>query len=465
MRKIIFFGKGFSCIVVGVLICSELGLISIQTQATMNNSYDLIIITPTAFSNELQLLVAHKEQHAIATKIVTLDDIYGGAYFPAEGRDDAEKIKFFIKNALDEWHIIYVLLVGGRKYGATETWYVPVRYVEVEWADKRYLSDLYFADIYDSSTLFQSWDTNEDDIFGTPKDIMDLNPDVYVGRWACRNIFEVRTLVQKTISYETMTNDPKKIVLIGGDTDGSANDADEGEVITTTSASYLSGYDVVKVYASETKVSSKNIRQALGAGASFMHFSGHGFVIYWVTYEHGEAYINAEPGLGIWDMTLFSNTQYPIVVFGGCHTSMFNVALIYRAYFWAPDYDLPFILRVYPGIECLGWFFNQKNGGGSVASLGFTNFATLATGNHSDKDKDEIAEPDCVEEFSGYIETQFFYAYSKANITMLGQCWGYAEDTYLKLFDYSKTKDNCDLRTVQSFVLLGDPSLKIGGYI
>jgi hypothetical protein len=218
------------------------------------------------------------------------------------------------------------------------------------------------------------------------------------------------------------------------------------------------------VYASEITVSAKNIKDAVGTGASFMHFSGHGFVVYWVTYKHGETYITAEPGFGNWDIASFSNTHYPIVVFGGCHTSMFNVALTYHAYFWAPDYDLPLLLRLYPGMECLGWCFNKKIDGGSIATLGFTNFATIASGNHSDKDKDGIAEPDCAEEFSGYIETQFFYAYSKANISMLGQCWGYAEDTYLQVYDYTKTKDNCDLRTVQSFVLLGDPSLKIGGY-
>lgn len=457
--------KEFPFFVVSVLLGSGLGLSTTHTQAEKNNiEYNLLIITPTEFSNELQPFVIHKEQHGIITKIVTLEDIYSSVYFPVQGRDDAEKVKYFIKSALDEWHILYILLVGGRKYGATEAWYVPVRYVEVEWADTRYLSDLYFADIYDNTTQFQSWDTNDDSIFGTPKDIMDLHPDVFVGRWACRDIQEVRILVQKTIAYETMTTDLKKIVLVGGDTDGGVNDFDEGEVITTTSARYLLGYDVKKVYASEKQVSAKTIKDAVGTGASFMHFSGHGFVFYWVTYKHGEAYTNAEPGFGVWDVASFSNTQYPIVVFGGCHTSMFNVALTYRPYVWAPNYDLPFLLRVYPGIECLGWYFNQKRDGGSVATLGYTNFATLATGNHSDKDKDGIAEPDCAEEFSGYIETQFFYAYGKANLAILGQCWGYAEDMYLQVFNYRKTKDNCDLRTVQSFVLLGDPSLKIGGY-
>lgn len=120
MRKIILIDKGFACIVVGLLICSGLGLIPTQTQATINSGYDFIIITPAGFSNELQPLAAHKEQHAITTKIVTLDDIYDSVFFPVEGRDDAEKIKYFIKNALDTWNVTYVLLVGGRKPGINE---------------------------------------------------------------------------------------------------------------------------------------------------------------------------------------------------------------------------------------------------------------------------------------------------------------------------------------------------------
>src|SRR5512136_957021 len=115
MRKVVSFEKSFSCIIVGLLICSGLGLIPIQTQAAIYNSgYDFIIITPVDFSNELQPLVTHKEQHGITTKIVTLDDIYDSVYFPAQGRDDAEKIKYFIKNVYDSWNISYALFVGGR---------------------------------------------------------------------------------------------------------------------------------------------------------------------------------------------------------------------------------------------------------------------------------------------------------------------------------------------------------------
>ena len=40
-----------------------------------------------------------------------------------QGRDVAERIKYFIKNSLDTWNIKYVLLIGGiDKLPIRETW-------------------------------------------------------------------------------------------------------------------------------------------------------------------------------------------------------------------------------------------------------------------------------------------------------------------------------------------------------
>ncbi|HHH78344.1 MAG TPA: hypothetical protein ENL18_03925, partial [Thermoplasmatales archaeon] len=75
-----------------------------------NDVYDLVIIAPSEFSDALQPLVTHKENHGVKTVLVTLDDIYNGNYFAVQGRDDAEKVKYFIKDALENWGIKYVML-------------------------------------------------------------------------------------------------------------------------------------------------------------------------------------------------------------------------------------------------------------------------------------------------------------------------------------------------------------------
>ncbi|GAI19309.1 unnamed protein product, partial [marine sediment metagenome] len=203
----------------------------------ISEEYDLVIIAPEKFTSNLQTLVDHKNSIGMTTLFKTVEDIYN----EYSGRDQPEQIKYFIKDTFDTYGIEYVLLVGGLKSmiyadGRDDTnqgskdWYVPVRYTNLYDGggvqDPGCISDLYYADLYDGDGNFSSWDSNDDDIFaawgkyGVPTDQLDLFPDLYVGRLACRNKIEVNTMVKKIINYESGT-DPswfEKMVVIGGDT-------------------------------------------------------------------------------------------------------------------------------------------------------------------------------------------------------------------------------------------------------
>ena len=195
-------------------------LVSPECQNINNEQYDFIIISPTDFSEELVPLVDHKEQHSISTKIVTLDEIYKGKYFPANGRDDSEKIKYFIKDVKENWNISYVMLVGGKEE-------LPIRYVdECYWGEHReYISDLYYADIFDANGSFCSWDSNNDNTFSGKnmnelEDEVDLYPDVSIGRLLCRKQSDVKNIVGKIIDYETNTYGKQwfdNLIVCGGD--------------------------------------------------------------------------------------------------------------------------------------------------------------------------------------------------------------------------------------------------------
>ena len=123
----------------------------------LEDEYDMVIIAPSDFSSALQPLVEHKIDCEVSTILVTLNEINDGTYFPLEGRDCAEELKYFIKNAFDEWGIKYVMLVGGRAGGVMEEkWYVPVRYSQLDdGGEGSYLTDLYFADLYEEKVTFQ----------------------------------------------------------------------------------------------------------------------------------------------------------------------------------------------------------------------------------------------------------------------------------------------------------------------
>ena len=72
--------------------------------------YELLIICPNAFTDTLQPLVQHKNSLDIRTKLVTLNEIYDQMFWI--GRDQQEKIKYFIKTPIETWGVTYVLLVG-----------------------------------------------------------------------------------------------------------------------------------------------------------------------------------------------------------------------------------------------------------------------------------------------------------------------------------------------------------------
>jgi hypothetical protein len=429
----------------------------IYEESTTSNAildeYDLLVIAPDVFSNDLQRLVDHKESHDIKTKLVSLSEIYDGSYFPVNGRDDAEKVKYFIKDSFDNWGIKYVLLVGGRKPGIKETWYMPVRYVDVFWEGEiRYVSDLYYADLYNATYEFSSWDTDGNGVFGewpqvgTLKDKMDLYPDVYVGRWACKNKFEVKTMVDKTIKYENNAAN-KKIVVSGGDNFEDAGY--EGEIVADKALTYFPEFDAKKIYASQTDVTAKNLRKALGTGAIFMYLHGHGSPNMWTTHKPNNFDV-WEDGIGVSDLPLFFNREYPIVLVGGCHNAMFNISIFNHP--WTPA----------PVPEDLCWWFAKKYMGGGIASLGYTCFPVATPGEYGDLDGDGINEPDCVESGYGYMELGLLYKYGVEGNQNLGDCWGYAVSRYIEHFITPLERYN--IHTIHGFVLLGDPSLKIGGY-
>ncbi len=444
-----------------------------------NDEFDMVVIAPQKFSNNLEKLVTFKNSKGVDTVLKTTEEIYS----EFSGVDKPEKIKYFIKDAIETWGIKYVLLVGGLDsyiYAiprddtnqGSKDWNVPVRYTNLDEgagvSDTGFISDLYYADIYDSEGNFSSWDTNSDGIFakwyGTGRDILDLYPDVYVGRLACANNFEVKIMVNKIINYETGTDSSwfNKMVVIGGDTfdDTASTNYYEGEVENQYALDFMSGFTPVKVWASHRDTSDfvpipKDIIKAISQGCGFLAFSGHGSPERWNTYwPEG---FDEERAKGIWyyNMPLIHNGgKLPVCVVGGCHNSQFNVTMTGFLL------GAPWVYGPVP--QCFSWLLARKIGGGTICALGNTGLGYGAVGDHGDLDGDGINDPDCVEALGGYIESQFFKAYGVDGLDVLGEVWNQATVTYLNTFP--PMSDQTDCKTVEQWPILGDPSLKIGGY-
>ncbi len=445
------------------------------------DEYDMVIIAPEKFSKYLQPLIDHKISYGIQTTLKTTESIYN----EYSGRDQPEKIKYFIKYAIENWNISYVLLVGGKKsllfgnWGIEgprmpndELWHVPVRYNNLldSSGEAGCLTDLYFADVYKfegNDTVFDDWDSDGNDIFAEwtldGKDELDLYPDVYVGRLACRNRFEVRIMVNKIITYEAEGCDPswfKKVVGVGGDSFDDrpplGDDYYEGEERNQLAFDYLSGFTPVKVWASqqgtgEPVPSPRDILRAINDGCGFLYVAGHGnpfsYNTHWVN-DYG--WSNTPGGINIYEMLRLRNgKKLPICVIGSCHNSEFNVSFF--NFLNSP-------LEYLPTPECWSWMLTRKIGGGAIATIGYTGLEWVATYGW---DNDTI--PDCTQYYSGYIDTQFFHAYGVDGVEILGEAWGQAITEYLDRFPGMESKWDC--KTSQQWHLLGDPSLLIGGYL
>jgi len=427
------------------------------------NECDLLIITVSEFEKNLQKLVTHKEKMGVKTTLVTLSEIKD-----YQGRDTQEQMKYYIKDAIENWGIKYVLLVGGLK-GTKSTWNLPIRYSHVlvsegkqELAEPEFISDLYFADIYDSQGNFSSWDSNNNDIFAewdgtTEIDVMDLYPDVYLGRLPCRTTREVKTVVDKIINYEKNKADDswfKKIILVSGDHWNDPEHISEGVLIMEEASEIMSDYKPVKLFATETnKLLVRHITQALNKGAGFAYFSGHGGKTAWgIKYPpDAKKWAPTYTRLGLipafyrpLNMNfLFNRHKLPITVVGGCNNGQF-------------DHYEKKLIKLTPD-SCWAWKLANKRNGGSIATI-----ANTGLGTHAMSDSDQNGVNDYLEALDGWMELRFFELYNQEQVDMLGNLHSGAISEYLDTFLCAH--DEMDVKMVQQWQLFGDPSLKVGGY-
>jgi hypothetical protein len=451
------------------------------SSVTFPQEYDLVIIAPSEFEALLQPLVEHKNKHNMKTFFMPLEAIYP----KYNGRDEQEDIKLFIKEAIEKKGIRYVLLVGGMK-GQSFDWYLPVRYSNNragEPFEKGFISDLYYADIYKEGGVFEDWDSNGNGIFAefsfTRRDIIDGAPDVYVGRLACRDSDQVRVTVDKIITYEDTPRGSwfKRMLLVGGDTYPDATPAYEAEIDTEISASYMEGFTFEKLWASlGTLTGQEDMEEGINEGAGFIHMAGHANPSILVTFpphdekkEHKITILRmyAIPPLdAFWALfyqgkgisgflsSLFSpvlprlnnGEKQPVIVVGGCHNSQFNTSVLnILKYGFVHAYAYGIYVP-----KCFSWWLTSLEDGGAIATMGNSGLGMGLPGFDYPKGLD------------GWLFPRFFYNYGKLGKKHVGEAHSAAITDYVNEFDINK--NNEDRQMVEQWVLLGDPSLLMGGY-
>ncbi len=394
---------------------------------SFGDAYDLLILTPSQFTTQLQPLVTYKNDNGVPTTMVTLNTI------PHVGADVQEDIKYYIKNAIETWGINSVILVGAGVEGE-EIFPVRDAWIPSGSYEQYFPSDLYYADIYNSGGGFSDWDFDNDGKYCEyPWDLLaaDLYPDVYLGRLACNSALEVTTAVNKIIEFKEHNMVINKIVQLGGDTfTDDEEHINEGEYANTKVMTKLPGYTSTKLWGSLGTLTKGNIRSNINNAVDFVDCSGHGSWGSWATHPPiteavwlpSQTVSSPYDGFIYIDVDSFLNSKkLPVFVLNACSTSKFS--------------ESP---------NCLSWKVVSKSNGGGIASFGASGIGYGSYGTHE------------TESLWGWMEVTLFE--EMYNTKHLGACWANAINGYLNNF---LMLEDADFKTVVEMTLLGDPTTVI----
>ncbi len=399
--------------------------------------HDMLIVAPEEFTGAMQPLVEHKEEHGLATKLITVGEIYSGEYFTVQGEDNPAHIKHFVRDAIEEWGIRYLMLVGDIEA-------VPSRLVHsfwnYSWSEGTMYADYYYADIYGDNMTFCSWDSNDNGRYGETDDeseheidTVDLYADVYVGRLLCHDVEEVETVVDKIMTYENTAAGAdwfNRLILMGGDTFPGWG-VYEGELVNEYVADATPGFEHVKIQMAEGNFLPHRINRIWSEGAGMVCYSGHGFEYGFGTYPHDSRWMIAyyTPYL----LGMNNQEKLPVVFFDACLTAKLEYHMLGME-------DVP----------CFAWALVKKPGGGAIATIGATETATTSV------------DEDGPHGQAGYLDLHFFQAYEPGRpvAEMLVQ----AKHDYLNDIAMGQADNRSYIMTIEQFQVLGDPSLHVGGY-
>ncbi len=430
--------------------------------ATRAEEYDMLIIAPEAFADGLKDYRDYRNSTGTTNKLVTLEEILTDVQWDIQENDTQEEIKRLIYLARLNWGVDFVMLAGDQDR-------IPARHVMVlDGYDDTYTSgsqdgrfvpsDLYYSDLFEGGgTDFCGWNdfrTGDSELLWGEststypnRDGMDFYPDVLLGRITPSTTGELDTMLTKIIEYELNARDSvwfNNATLCGTDT-FLQYQYPEGEIVSDLIANnYLTSFNVTKHYESLGNLTS--IASTVNKGCGFFEMADHGSYTGW-------GFTGATPSGAVRSTTVSSLDNYymlPVVVLDACLTSGFDNE---NASSTTDGKDPVYGYWYYPpGIsssarDSLAEKFHLNPDGGGIATYGATRVGWGISG---------YGHPTSL---SGYMNTRFFKAYSDGK-TRAGELIAQAEIDYRNNLGISGTHD---VKTVTEYVLLGDPSLNIGG--
>ncbi|RLG65655.1 hypothetical protein DRO02_01500 [archaeon] len=240
-----------------------------------------VIISPGELSSYAERLLEWKRSRGVKAELVLLSWIK--STYP--GRDTPEKIRNFLKDAYNKWHIKWALLFGDYRK-------IPVRYI----FNPDYLREpnqgSYKPTDYYYMALDGSFDEDHDGIYGerkglSIKDEIDWMPDIAVGRIPVSNEDEAENVVDKIISFESTPTGQwfKRALLCGAIisfSQGGYPGIEGAETCENIARLFPRDYNITKLYESSKdyhnyhNLTRSSVVSHLNIGYGCVNFVSHG---------------------------------------------------------------------------------------------------------------------------------------------------------------------------------------------
>jgi len=386
--------------------------------ATRAQLYDMVIITPRSFVNTFETLADYRNSTGVVTKVVAKEDVYAGYYFTSQGTDNPEKIKYFLKNAIESWGISYVCLAG-------DSGQIPIRFIRIDSGNfANTPSDLYYADVYGSGSTFVDWQVDNDAYWGEWTDDVsatDLRPDLHLGRLPCTSTTEASNMITKIQNYETLAYGSSwynTITCMGTDTFSGGTPEGEyySDYLCNNYYTTARGWTHNKLYASTGNCNSGTLLQTGNHHVGILTFSDHGLETGWA----GKVSVN--------NINSFSNgDKLPIVSVDACLCGAFDVG------------------------TCFGEKFLKKSTGGGIGVLASSRISLGIVGSNH------------IHGVSGFYNRMFHYSNTDvASSKQTGTMYSGAQNLY---YQYQSPKTSgSDYLVLTEYCFFGDPAVAIGGF-
>ncbi len=236
---------------------------------------EYVVVTTDALATEFERLARWKTEKGVPATVRTIEWI--NTTYP-NGADLAERLRFFVRDACQNWGTLFVLLGG-------DTDLVPTRYAETTFFGGESIpADMYFG------CLEGNWNADGDAAFGEgtynaePGDQCDLFFEVSIGRAPVSNLEAAQIFIDKQIDYERNPPAtgpyPTNIVLMAERLFDEVHGAEISEDLMPLIPAWyttLRLYEESSSFPGSLELDRTAALSAIEAGYGIVHHVGHGF--------------------------------------------------------------------------------------------------------------------------------------------------------------------------------------------